>query len=311
MVNVVSRKCIVAGCMRRPTVGKLGSRRATHCSVHKGGGMVDMVNRRCREVGCERIPSFGPVGGRASHCQEHRSPGMVNVRSRRCVFEGCTRQPLYAHPGEKPAFCGDHKEVGMVDVVNRKCNEPGCARLPCFGMPGDRKASLCVRHKSAGMVDVKSRKCMASGCSTRPSFALPGDKATHCFDHAPARLLEVIEAIEDTEGQPASARLLEVIEAMEDTEAVLSVPYELDDDGLYSDAQQQVSSSPALSNHHEPHPSQSQELHEREEDVMEVPAVDLGHYHPGGAESMDHSMPYTHHFFHKPLHPAAHLLVEQ
>ncbi|CAM9586530.1 unnamed protein product [Ectocarpus sp. 4 AP-2014] len=50
--------------------------------------------RKCGHPGCMKQPSFGTDGSKkAEFCSQHAKQGMVNLRSRRCNHPGCMKRP--------------------------------------------------------------------------------------------------------------------------------------------------------------------------------------------------------------------------
>ncbi|CAM9992128.1 unnamed protein product, partial [Ectocarpus fasciculatus] len=118
--------------------------------------MINVSSRRCQQAGCLRHPNFGfPGDRRASYCSGHRETGMVDIVSRRCREPSCGRRPLYNFDGLRPVCCSQHKSPGMIDVVSTRCQEPGCFCHPSFGYASDKKARRCARHRLEGMEGVK------------------------------------------------------------------------------------------------------------------------------------------------------------
>lgn len=48
---------------------------------HKTKDMVDVVSRKCEVEGCSKRPWFSYDGTRSIYCSEHKSPGMIGYRS--------------------------------------------------------------------------------------------------------------------------------------------------------------------------------------------------------------------------------------
>ncbi|CAM9813869.1 unnamed protein product, partial [Ectocarpus sp. 13 AM-2016] len=97
--------------------------------------MQDVIHKGCGHPGCIKRPSFGNDGSKkAEFCSQHSQQGMVNVVSKRCGHPGCTKHPTYGQAGSKKAeFCSQHAWTGMANVVSKRCGHPGCMKYPTFG----------------------------------------------------------------------------------------------------------------------------------------------------------------------------------
>ena len=79
MMDVMSKRCEVAGCSKIPSFG-LPSKHACRCARHAENGMVNVVSKRCEAPGCGKVnPSYGPPGGPRKYCSAHPGPGDVNL----------------------------------------------------------------------------------------------------------------------------------------------------------------------------------------------------------------------------------------
>lgn len=80
MIDIISRRCEVPLCVRRPLYNTIGLR-AVFCSKHKLPGMIDVVSTRCKEPvrtrlisGCMPVPC----------CSRHRDGRAFMRAFRRC-----------------------------------------------------------------------------------------------------------------------------------------------------------------------------------------------------------------------------------
>ncbi|CAM9765281.1 unnamed protein product [Sphacelaria rigidula] len=186
MVNVRDKRCGEEGCVKYPSYGVAGSKKAEFCSKHAGAGMVNVVNKRCGEEGCVKYPSYGVAGSKkAEFCFKHARAGMVNVVNKRCGEEGCVKYPSYGVAGSKKAeVCSKHAMAGMVNVVSRRRGDENCLKLPSYDVAGSKKREDFSDNAGAGMVDVKRRRYHES-CLKHSSYVVAESKeAEFCSEHA-------------------------------------------------------------------------------------------------------------------------------
>ena len=108
--------------MKQPSFGLPGTR-ACRCAAHATPGMVDVVSKKCGVDGCAKRPNFGPRSGeRPSRCVLHAEPGMVDLVHKRCEAAGCGKQPTYGTPGGRRQFCAAHVGPGGVNLKMKGAN---------------------------------------------------------------------------------------------------------------------------------------------------------------------------------------------
>ncbi|CAM9260017.1 unnamed protein product [Sphacelaria rigidula] len=194
MVNVRNKRCSEDACLKHPSYGVAGSKKAEFCSEHARVGMVNVVTRKCSDDACLKSPSYGVAGSKkAEFCSEHARAGMVTVRNKRCRDERCLKHASYGVArSEEAEFCSEHARAGMMDVVTRKCSDDACLKSPSYGVAGSKKAEFCSEHARVGMVNVVGRMCGHEDCLKFPTFCVPGSKRrAFCAEHATAGMVNV------------------------------------------------------------------------------------------------------------------------
>ncbi|CAB1096544.1 unnamed protein product [Ectocarpus sp. CCAP 1310/34] len=170
MTNVAKKRSSHPGCIKIPSFGNDGSKKAEFCSQHAQQGMVDVCSKRCCHPDCTTRPNYGEDGSKkAEFCSQHARQGMLNIRSKRCCHPNCTKGPSFGEDGSKNAeFCCQYALQGMVDVVNRKCRHPGCKKRASYGQDGSKKTELCAQH--ALRYGQCSKRCGHLQCTKRASY---------------------------------------------------------------------------------------------------------------------------------------------
>ena len=199
----IKRYDLCRECDTRACFGIPGSKKATHCALHKPDDYVNVINKTCEHEGCTKQPGYGVVGTKkAIYCLQHKPDDYVDVINKTCEHEGCTKQPVYGVPGSKKAtHCGQHKPDGYVDVVSKKCEHEGCTTLPTYGVQGTKKAIYCLQHKPDDYVNVKDKTCQHEGCTTQPTYGVHGSKkAIYCALHKPEGYVNVVSKTCEHEG---------------------------------------------------------------------------------------------------------------
>ncbi|CAM9302662.1 unnamed protein product [Ectocarpus sp. 13 AM-2016] len=188
-------------CLRRPSFGFPGDKRASRCASHKLEGQEDVTSRRCDEEGCSRIPSFRKPGGnsRIRFCAAHKPPGYEDyhkgARSCRAAPGGsnaCNRNSSFGFKGGKRTSCAQHKQKGMINLNTPRCQGPECYLTPHFGLRG-ATPTYCSKHKQEGMINVISKRCADESCDRIPSYNydMVGAKAVYCNAHKAEGMVNV------------------------------------------------------------------------------------------------------------------------
>jgi EsV-1-7 cysteine-rich motif len=87
--------CIAEGCLKRPSFGLAGDRRALYCIEHADEhpeiGLVNVSAKTCEVESCTTQPAFGFSTDKIRRrCKAHRLPGMTNVAQTLC--ESCNKR---------------------------------------------------------------------------------------------------------------------------------------------------------------------------------------------------------------------------
>jgi hypothetical protein len=82
------------------------SSRQTCCKIHAAPGMENVISKRCTMEGCVKRPVFGWEKQKPSKCKAHAEPGMKDVTHVLCEGDNCSRRPSFGHPGAtRPSRC--------------------------------------------------------------------------------------------------------------------------------------------------------------------------------------------------------------
>ena len=179
MENVVAKRCLAEGCDKQPNYG-LEWNKPTHCASCKLEGMENVVDKRCLAEGCKKQPSYGLVWKKPTHCASCKLEGMENVVDKRCLIEGCNKRPSFGLIWKKPTHCGNCRLDGMEDVINKRCLAEGCDTQPCFGLVWGKPTHCATHGKKEDMENVVAKRCLAEGCTKQPNNGLVWKKPTHC-----------------------------------------------------------------------------------------------------------------------------------
>ena len=190
LVNVVSTKCISAGCMKQPCFNFEGEI-PKFCADHKEDGMVNLRERPCEK--CSKKPVFNfPEVKKGRFCVDHREEGMVDVLSRTCEHEGCLVRPSFGYKDEWKRFCVKHKLDNMVNLISSMCIHEGCETCASFNFKGKKEVLYCAKHKKEGMILVKGPQCLEPECLVHPVFNLPGStRGEFCSAHKLQGMIDV------------------------------------------------------------------------------------------------------------------------
>ncbi|CAN0547844.1 unnamed protein product [Ectocarpus sp. 12 AP-2014] len=97
--------------------------------------MLNVHTKICGHAGCMKWASYGETGSsnKAEFCKRHAKQGMVDVASKKCGHPGCMNGPSCGETGSKKAeVYKRHTKQGMVDVASKKCGHPGCTSARSF-----------------------------------------------------------------------------------------------------------------------------------------------------------------------------------
>lgn len=88
------------------------------------------TKRKCAYPGCLKTPSYGDEGSKkAQFCSPHARPGMLNIVTKRCGRPACVKAARFGVQGsKKPEFCTSHAMAGMIDLVGKRCGHQGCLK---------------------------------------------------------------------------------------------------------------------------------------------------------------------------------------
>ncbi|KAK9790349.1 hypothetical protein WJX73_009804 [Symbiochloris irregularis] len=177
------RTCTCVSCDRYPRYADPGVNTATHCGLCRRPEMVDVVAKRCTMAGCSILPSFGFPGGPRVKCAAHKAPGMER-KTATCQHAGCTLVPIFGIPGGARQWCGPHRDDGgpEVEILYPRCQHEGCRTIPSFGVRGTLQRRWCGKHRDDGGEEVTSldRKCDHDGCTVAPCYGYPGAPRQWC-----------------------------------------------------------------------------------------------------------------------------------
>ena len=80
MLNTKRRLCSDGSCLKRPSYGEAGSKKAEFCSKHARTEMGNVVNKKRGYEGCSTLPSGGvATSRRAEAFYKHPTAGMVSA----------------------------------------------------------------------------------------------------------------------------------------------------------------------------------------------------------------------------------------
>jgi len=189
MEDVISPRCIAAGCTLQPAFNFPGKKPALYCSKDQLEGMIHIKQRNCvtclEEYGKYITARYGPEGVKPIFCYDHKAQTDINLISKKC--ETCKKElAIYGLEGGTMQFCRAHMDPNMhIYLVRRRCEYAGCIKLPSFNLKGlspkfcgdhcDRKTMINVLNKA---------ECATNGCPLFPSYGIIGGKPTYCSDHA-------------------------------------------------------------------------------------------------------------------------------
>jgi hypothetical protein len=74
MIDVISKKCKIQGCIKRPIYNNSNETIGVYCIDHKKVDMIDVVNKRCKSSFCDTKISSTKYEGYCSFCYIHLFP---------------------------------------------------------------------------------------------------------------------------------------------------------------------------------------------------------------------------------------------
>lgn len=106
---------------------------STQTRQHSETGMIDIISRRCEVPLCMRRPLYNTVGLRAVFCSKHKLPGMIDVVSTRCkdpvrtrLISGCMPVPCCSRHRDGRAFTRAFRRCDVSCAWFPDAESPSC-----------------------------------------------------------------------------------------------------------------------------------------------------------------------------------------
>lgn len=152
-------------CHRRPSYALITvhiySKRATHCHLHKLGGMENVKHQRCTSNQCRLLATYGYIKNKPVRCLQHKEVHMSNVKATVCKKTGCLAlKPKYGNSTTGRQFCADHHDPAEHWKLSTCLR---CTRIATHSTKASLPFQYCSHHCSTNTLFASLKRCGSCG----------------------------------------------------------------------------------------------------------------------------------------------------